>query len=356
MSSCRVDQVLDVMEFGDAISNEAQRIQTRLRERGFVSNIFARVIGTRVRCVVDDFGIAALSGADAAIYHYATASTLGHAVAAMSIPSLMIYHNVTPPSFFAAYDREVAEVLARAQTELPQIANGFTHLVADSAFSARQLLACTGLPAGVLPVAADYERFDAIAKRRSTHVEMRAAHWLAVGRIAPNKGLHRLIAAFGSFLFWEPEAKLTICGAYRPTDPFHLALRAEIARLGLTDRVILTGSVSEAELLACFAEADIYVTLSEHEGFCVPLVEAMASDLPIVASVSSAIPETLGTAGLMVEDDATALEIAALVHLILTDRALAENLVMSGRERRKDFSAAAIDAALDRVIDNLTSK
>jgi glycosyltransferase involved in cell wall biosynthesis len=349
----RIDQVLDIVAFGDAISNEARAIQTHLREHGFASSIFARVIGSDLPFAVDEFRVEALSGADAVIYHYATGSAVGHAVAALPLPSLLIYHNITPARFFAPYDAAIADVLERGSAELPAVAAGFTTLVADSAFSASELAARTGRSAGVVPIARDYERFDAIGAAREPRSSGGASEWLAVGRIAPNKGLLRLVAVFAEALAWSPDAHLTIAGSYRPTDAFHLALRAEIALLGIGNRVTLTGSISEADLLACYAAADVYVTLSEHEGFCVPLVEAMACGLPIVASTSTAIPETLGAAGIMVDDDASPREIAALVHLVLTDTRLQHAVVAAGRERRTTFAPGALGVALDRALDDL---
>jgi glycosyltransferase involved in cell wall biosynthesis len=353
--SGRVDQVLDAVAFGDAISNEARSIQAHLQGRGLASRIFARVIGDDVRFTVDEFAAGALDGADATIYHYATGSSIGHAVASLTMPSLMIYHNITPPAFFEPYDPAIAAVLERGLADLPTVAAGFTTLVADSAFSARELTTRTGRAASVVPVASDYERFGSVAATRSERLPGRGPHWLAVGRIAPNKGLQRLVAAFAACLAWDHDARLTIAGSYRATDAFHLALRSDIARLGITDRVVLTGSISDAALLSCYAEADIYVTLSEHEGFCVPLVEAMASDLPIVASTSTAIPETLGIAGLMVENDATPSEIAALVRIVLNDDRLRNELIEAGRERQRAFARTAIDATLDGILDELTS-
>jgi glycosyltransferase involved in cell wall biosynthesis len=174
--------------------------------------------------------------------------------------------------------------------------------------------------------------------------------WLAVGRIAPNKGLLRLVRAFAAYAGAHRDTQLVLAGAYRASDPFHLHLRFEVGKLGIEDRVVFAGSVTNGQLLALYESCHIYVTLSEHEGFSVPIVEAMFFDLPVLASTAGAIPETLGEAGLMIEDEAESWEIAALVEAVLGDDGIRAALLEAQRMRRCAFLPAATGIPLRAAI------
>jgi glycosyltransferase involved in cell wall biosynthesis len=159
------------------------------------------------------------------------------------------------------------------------------------------------------------------------------------------------VRAFAAYVRVHPDAQLVLAGAYRASDPFHLRLRFELDKLGIADSVVFTGSVTDGGLRALYESADIYVTLSEHEGFCVPVVEAMFFDVPVVASTAGALPETLGGAGLMVENGASAADIAALVNTVLSDERTRAALVDAQRRRREAFLPDATSTPLRKAIE-----
>ena len=169
-------------------------------------------------------------------------------------------------------------------------------------------------------------------RRRSRQPNRRAptaVTWLFVGRLAPNKAQHDIVKAFAAYRrFHNPDARLHLVGGGRE-DGYARTLRRFVHALGLDDAVTLTGGVSPAELVAYYRAADVFVVCSEHEGFCVPLLEAMHHRVPIVAFASTAVPETLGDAGLLldVKDPCT---VAAAVDRVVTDAPLREQLVDAG--------------------------
>src|SRR5947209_6324371 len=145
---------------------------------------------------------------------------------------------------------------------------------------------------------------------------------LFVGRFAPNKKQDELVRVFRHYLALDPTARLILLGVSEPNDPYLAHINNTIQWLGLNESGILPGPVTEAELAAYYRSSDLFCSMSEHEGFCVPLVEAMWFDLPVIAFRSSAIPETLGDAALMftIKDDFP--KIAAFMHALVEDRML----------------------------------
>ena len=137
----------------------------------------------------------------------------------------------------------------------------------------------------------------------------------------------------------DPAARLHLVGSPLG-ETYEPALRAFIDELGLADVVTLAGSVSGAELEAYFRAADVFVMASDHEGFCVPLAEAMGHGVPIVAYGVTAVPETVGGAGLVL-DDKSAVPFAAAVGRVLRDPTLREVLAAAGRARAAEFDLAA---------------
>jgi glycosyltransferase involved in cell wall biosynthesis len=355
--SIRVDQYVHTFRARDAVSDEARLFRDRLRARGFGSTIYAASVEPAVAADVETYDPRRPIAADAVIYHHATVATIGARLARWRGRSALLYHGVTPPAMLRAYDPLLAALLARSRAELGRIAVRFPRRFADSAFGAEELRALGGGAASVLPFALDERRFVA-ASATSGAIEgprvrtQAGVRWLSVGRIAPNKGLLALVAAFGRALAYDPRATLTLAGSYAPSDPYYWAVRRAIDSAGAYGHVRLTGSIDDAALVACYAAADVYVCLSEHEGFCVPLVEAMRFDVPIVALARGAVPETLGAAGVVIQanDPDT---VAALATELGTPGSRRTAVLAAQRERRAAFDPAAALAAFDAATDAL---
>lgn len=349
----RVDHVLQTFQFGDAISDIAVFARDALRANGLRSNIYAENIGRDVANDAFPFSTRALRDTDAIIYHYAIGSKMTAAVKRLRAPKALAYHNITPPEFFEPYDAHFADVLRLGRDDLVGLAPSFDLLVADSQYNADELSTLTRRDVEVVPVAFDERRFASASDPIISSRARPGAQWLMVGRIAPNKGLVRLIDAFAAFLTWDSEAALTIVGRYTASDPFYQQLRAQVAALGLHGRVLFAGSVSESALRAWYETSNVFVSLSEHEGFCVPLIEAMMFDLPIVASATSAIPETLGASGLLVSNEAGPREIAGIIAVLLADADIRGVLIAAQRERRRAFRAEVVLPILTRTVSHL---
>ena len=326
----------------------------RLRERGFDSAIVAANVESAVYAEVVPLEHVRRTRADAVVYHHATAADLGLALARRPGRKALVYHGITPPEYLLPYQPALAQIVDDGRLALPRIAPRFPLRYADSRYGANELRSLSGVDADVLPFCIDARRFATLPStlsntRRTTGNGLR---WLAVGRIAPNKGLLALVAAFRAYVQRDAKAMLTIAGAYSLADPYYWVLQSAIDAAGVRNRVRLTGSIDDVTLVQTYASHDIYVCLSEHEGFCVPLVEAMMFGLPIVAAPNSAVPETLGEAGIIVEH-ADAFAVAAVVAEVGGDAELHAKVVAAGQRRLDAFRPEKTLAAFDRVIDGL---
>jgi glycosyltransferase involved in cell wall biosynthesis len=351
----RIDQVLDTLVGGDAISDYARYLQTMIRARGIACDIVAKNIGASVAAVAQPFASWRPQRGSATIYHYAIGSDVSARVARIRGRKALVYHNITPEAFFRPYDPAYADVLAAGRRDLRSLAARFDVLLGLSEYNAVELASLTGRQVESFRFVIDPARLKCVPDATVVQRPKPGARWLTVGRVVPNKGLLRLVDVFSHFVAHDPGAELAIVGRYMADDRFYGTLRSRVSAHGLDGRVVFTGGVTPAALAAWYATSDVFVSLSEHEGFCVPLVEAMYSCVPVVAAATTAIPETLGAAGLLVEDQAKPGEIAALIAVLLGDKGLRETILAAQRERCSAFVPGSDAGPLLGVLERLSS-
>ena len=280
------------------------------------------------------------------LYQYSTGSSMIDFLKARPEGKLVNYHNVTPPEFFEAWEPLIVPELAEGRRQIGALAHVTDLAIADSTYNAADL-AGAGYPrTEVVPILLDLDAMDAEVDV-ATEDRLRAAKdaggtdWLFVGRICPNKAQHEVVKAFAIYRrTYDPRARLHLLGT-SSSHSYWTALRDFIDALGLRGAVELHGSVTDAEKAAFFRTADAFVCLSDHEGFCVPVVEAMHHGLPVIAYAAAAVPETLGDGGLLLQTKDPAV-VAAAVHRATSDDAVRAALVAAGHARALDF-------ALDRT-------
>lgn len=347
-----INQFLPNFSYGDAISNYAIWIRNRLREFGFESEIYVRYIDPRVEHECRVFSPDALHASDGAIYHHSIGSEITPPLLEFTGPKCVIYHNITPAEFFEPFWPDYAPVLRRGRADLPAIAAQFDVVVGVSAYNTAELTEGGCEAASVLPIPVDPRKWDfAPDKAMMARLQDGRTNILFVGRIAPNKRQDDLASAFREYLAFDPTARLIIVGKAEPGDPYATHLDAAIANLGLRDHVLRPGSITDAELAACYRTADLYWSMSEHEGFCVPLIEAMWFDVPVLAFRSSAVPETLGEGGLMFTDKGNWSELAALAYVMITDADLRAKVIAAQRRQRETFLPARVVPVLAKLVD-----
>jgi glycosyltransferase involved in cell wall biosynthesis len=280
---------------------------------------------------------------DLLIYQMSTGSPVAEHLLECDTKLVLNYHNITPSSSFEPWDPHVGAELDAARRQLSRLARHAHSAIADSHYNATELEALGMEQVTVVPVLWRPPRV-----RQALDPEVRQQRVLFVGRIAPNKRHEDLIAMMAILRDRRPDVVLDLVGGVS-SERYATAVRELVERLGLTDAVRFHGSIDDAALDQLYAEAAVYVSASEHEGFCVPLIEAMATGLPVVARDAAAVPETLGDAGLLIDGPNPA-ALAFAVDRLLGDAPLRSSMAELGLVRAAEFHLPIAEAALAAAV------
>lgn len=349
----RIDQVLPSLASRDAIGVHALRVQAALAARGIDGGIYYGTASGDVAKLgqgVDH--LPAKVNDRVVLYHSSIGSPVFEALRRVEDPIAVDYHNITPASELDAWEPAIAGEVALGRVQLSELASMATYAVADSEYNRLELDAAGFGPSRVAPLLvdtwsnppqADAAMLDRLARRGP------GQRWIFVGKISPHKGTHHLIAALAATrALYDPLATLTLVGS-PISDRYRVALEAYIERLDLKAAVRFPGSLTPEELESVWQSSDLFVVMSHHEGFCVPIVEAMAHGVPVLAHGVTAIPETVGNAGLLLAGTEP-LRVATAANRIATDDLLREELVARGYER---VSAFDLESATVQFCDAL---
>jgi glycosyltransferase involved in cell wall biosynthesis len=348
-----VNQWVPAAHRGDAIGDSARAVRDLLRRMGHESDLFALTIDDDMRGDVREFADAAAGGGDVTIFHYALPSPRTAAFARLGGARVLQYHNITPAHFFAPYDPGLFRLAALGRRELQTLVGHVDLALGDSAFNREELDALGFARTGVMPIAVNLARLTAAPPRPALERILGDGliNILFVGRVAPNKRIEdhiRLAELYKRYV--DSYYRFIFVGRTDGVPAYYAQIRALIDDFQmLPDRFWFTGPVPDEDLAAFYRWADVYVSLSEHEGFCVPLVEAMATDVPVVAYGAGAVPEPLGGAGLRFSPND--LEIAAVLGATAVDeRSVREQVIAGQRERVGAFRSEMIEHQLRRTL------
>ncbi len=354
----RISQVCARIEFGDAVSNHVLEIARALSDWGHETAVFANTLdefGARFARPDSEYSQRMGSSEDLLIYHYSLYCPNYRQYLETSNRRILIYHNITPPEFFEGYDKGVAEFCRQGRDMLSGL-TGCDLALGDSEFNRLELVEAgfDQARSGVLPIFVDYERLLGLKGRTDTAARAGDFNVIFVGRAVPNKRVEDVIRAFYYLnRCIDGSSRLFLVGPSW-VDRYDAQLRWLMDSYGLFDRVEVTGRVTDAELASLYGAADVFLSMSEHEGFSVPLVECMAFGVPIVAYSSTAIPYTLDGAGLTFDRKDFAM-VGELLGLLREDDALKQRVIAGQRERLEAFSPESVRAALRDAIDRATS-
>lgn len=351
-----INQWVPAAHKGDAIGDSARRVRQILRGAGHTSDLFALTMDDELRGDVRHFSEPDARRGEITIFHFALPSPMTAAFAALDGARVLQYHNVTPAPFFAPYDAGLFRLAALGRRELRSLAGHVDLALGDSDFNRRELEELGFTPTGVMPIAVNLERITGAPRRPALEKILADGliNILFVGRIVPNKRIEdhiRLAEIYKRYV--DSYYRFIFVGRYDGLPRYYAQVRALIAEFKmLPDRFWFTGPVPDEDLAAFYRWADAYVSLSEHEGFCVPLVEAMAADVPVLAYASGAVPETLGGAGVLF--DPKDLELAAeMLGTLVYDRPVRDRVIDGQRRRLQDFTPARIEQQLTRALGGL---
>jgi glycosyltransferase involved in cell wall biosynthesis len=346
----QVHQLLAALSYGDAIGNEALAIQKHLRAAGFASDIFAEKVHPRVAHLARPLWEyrQVSSPETVCLFHFSIGSAAGRLIYHAPDRLVSIYHNITPARFFMGFHPHLVGLCYHGRRELAAFAPRTELALGDSEFNRRELDEVGYAKTGVLPIVLDlevYERPPSPVVRR-LHDDTRT-NLLFVGRIIPNKRIDDLIRVFAAYQrYVNPLSRLLLVGDYRGHERYLERLLDMVDDLRL-DEVVFTGQVDDDDLYGYYRVADLFLCLSEHEGFCVPLQEAMVFGVPVIAYEAGAVRETLKGGGILLGEKRPAV-VAELIGEVLTDGKLRASVLATQARaveqiRGTDFGALLRD-------------
>ena len=352
-----INQWLPAAHKGDAVGDSARRVKALLRSQGHTADIFALTIDEPLRGHIREFSDPDARRGDITILHYAVPSRMSEALAQLPRGRVLQYHNVTPAHFFALYDPLIFQMATTGRQELASLAGQVDLALGVSEYNRQELVVLGFDNTGVMPIVVEPRRgragVDHPALERVLNDEL--TNILFVGRVAPNKRLEdhlRLAEHYKRYV--DADCRFIFVGRTDAVPRYYATLRALMLEYGMApDRFLFPGHVSDADLAVYYRSAHAYLSLSEHEGFCMPLIEAMAAGVPVLAYGAAAVPETLGGAGVCFTPKD--LEWAAeVLGMLVYDGELRAGVIASQRQRAADFGLAAAAQRLDALIAQLS--
>jgi L-malate glycosyltransferase len=345
----RIHQVLATLGYGDAIGHEVLGIQRVLRGAGYESDIFVETADRRVESMTRDYRelVDASHADNLLLHHFSIGSRASRTAFALPDRMALVYHNITPPEYFVGIHRTLARQCFRGRRELHAYVDRCDLALGDSEFN-RQDLEGLGFPrTAVLPVVPGFSHLDSepswlVARDFDDNL----TNILFVGRVIPNKKIDDLIRIFHAYhTVFNPRSRLLIVGAQRGFERYVASLHQLAATLGASN-VEFIGHISDEELVAFYRVADLFLCASEHEGFCVPLVEAFYMEVPVLAYAATAVPATMDGAGVLF-DTKQPLGVARLMDAIVGDRDLQDRIAKAqlgavARLQSKDFAGTLL--------------
>jgi glycosyltransferase involved in cell wall biosynthesis len=354
-----INQWIPAAHRGDAIGDSARRVRELLRQQGHDSRIFALTIDDDMREDVHPFENPSARAGDLTILHFAVPSPMTAAFASLPRGRVLQYHNVTPAHFFAPYDPGIFRMAVLGRQELASLAGRTDLALGDSEYNRKELEALGFGRTGVMPIAVNTQRLTGAPPHPGFEKLLGdgLANFLFVGRIVPNKRIEDIVRLAEQFKrYIDAHYRFIFVGRTDGVPRYYATIRALINKYDMPpDRFWFTGALSDWELAAFYRHASVYISMSEHEGFCVPLVEAMAMGVPIMAYASSAVPETLGGAGVTFTPKDMEYAAELLGQLAFDDEV--RHRVIEGQYRRlQAFGDEALRSGLDRILATATSE
>jgi len=339
-----IHQFATSLSYGDAISDEMLEIQKALRARGYVSEIFIRFYEPRMAGYIRDFReYSRFSSPDnVVIFHFSIGSPVSKMFFRIPDKRIMIYHNITPYEYFLDYHRILTRECYKGRLEIKLFKDKVNLALGDSEFNRKELEEVGYAPTGVLPLLLNFSKFegpgDPAVERMFSSDKFTL---LFVGRVIPNKKFEDVIKVFSFYKkFFHSDSRLILAGDYRGMERYLAALLDLVDKLELSD-VHFTGHIEFAELLSCFRLADVYISMSKHEGFGVPLLESFHMGIPVAAYAAGAIEETMNGGGLLLKHK-DFFGTAALLDRIRTDGPFREKILSSQKEALGKYRSESV--------------
>ncbi len=326
----RIYQMVPALDYGDAVSNDAIQLHRYFQALGHESKICAMYHDRRVKKYVSPLSDAVKAGpSDILLFHFHYDNDLIPYAERFPGRRIVIYHNITPAEYFKGINKDAVYHCTRGREQLSTLARIFEVGLGDSDYNRQELQQVGFRKTSVLPIAMDLDEL----LNRTPDAEMLqqfkdgTTNFLFIGRIAPNKKQDELIRYFAEYhRLINGSSRLILAGKFLQDDPYYLSLQSMIRKLDLEKLVVFTNQVTDEQIAALYASAHAFICLSEHEGFCVPIVESFAFNIPVLAFAAGGIPEVMGQGGVLIQDKSTELIIHQM-HALATDENVRKQVI-----------------------------
>ena len=349
----KIYQLLPTIMLGDGVSQDAIEMEACLHRAGFYCRTYADcIIDAKLKKTILPFSqMPETSDDDIILYHLSTGSDMAEKIKQMKGKLVICYHNITPAHWFVEYDKSLQIACEKGRQDILCLKDRSIYCLADSSYNAQELKNIGyHCPIEIVPIVMNFERFgknDATTEKGDSR-----CHVLFTGRIVPNKKIEDVIETFYYLKkYYMQDAVLDIVGNYQQDSLYYKKLISYVQKLGVED-CFFHGHVSEQELSSLYRSADIYVSLSEHEGFCIPLLEAMHFNIPVIAYNSGAVSETMQNAGILL-DEKNPLVVAGIINYIYHDADVKKEILCEQIERIHAFTFKAKDNILIKSINKI---
>ena len=348
MRKIKIIQVLPTISYGDAVSNDAINIDNFLRKSGYETKIYAENVDKRLKDKV--FKISKLRKVnknDILIYHKSTGTDPSFLLEKYKCKKVMRYHNITPGKYLEQYNRYLYNLVEYGRKGLEHAGRYFDYSLADSNYNKNELDELNYKNTMTLPILIPFKDYEKEPDKKVIKKYLDGKkNILPAGRIAPNKAQEDVIKSFYYYKkYVNKDSRLILVGNDSGFENYSDLLKKLVKKLGLENDVVFPGHIKFEEILAFYKVADLFLRMSEHEGFCVPLVESMFFEVPILAYNSSAIKDTLGNSGVIVNKKDYFL-ISELINYILSDENVKKEIIKNQNKRLEDFQLEKVEKQL----------
>lgn len=348
----KIVQLLDALDFGDGVSNDVINLQKAFTKLGVENKTYSKWWNERVARYTSNIEQYRPGKEDLIIYHFSGKSYILEKVVRFPCRKLVRYHNVTPPEFFLPDNLEAYQNCREGLEQICKNIKRFSGFWADSRFNASNLVSygADKQKVDVLPIAFDFDQIDAQPHNQSLLKRLQAPNILSVGRIAPNKRIEDILDVFEAYhCAYDQRVRLYLVGNNSQDASYTNMLMKKLESMTARDHVVFAGKVDSSDLYTYYRAASAYLCLSEHEGFCIPLLEAQHFGVPVIAYASCAVPDTMGEAGILLykKDPNMA---AALLNRVICDAGLRTSIQRKQRENLMQYQDSAIEAKLTELL------
>ncbi|MDD4110572.1 MAG: glycosyltransferase family 4 protein [Clostridia bacterium] len=359
MTKIAIHQFAANLSFGDAISNDMLEIQAALIRLGYDSKIYAQYMDPQMSEYFNLFTEYKGDSNNLIFFHASIGGDIFDLVKNLPDRKILIYHNITPSSFFRGYNEHLANLLDQGECKLKEIFPYLSFAVGDSDFNRNDLvkMGFSEEKTDVLPIFLDFKKYDSPLNSR-LQKDLKAdgiKNILFVGRFAPNKRHEDLIKAFYVYhRYFNHKSRLIMVGGHSGMENYYLRLKKLIKILGMEEFVVLGEQVSFEDLVTYYKTADLFLSMSEHEGFFVPILECFYLGVPVLAYFAAAVPETMGGAGVIFKEK-NLKNVAVMMDQLITDNSFKTKTINSQKQLLDDFKRDVIEQKLKLIINKVLS-